>query len=56
MAMGGEHTLAAEEDGVVWALGKRLALGLDDPDPADVGYAKTPTPIPTLRVRALKSP
>jgi len=38
VAMGEFHTLAADEDGVVWS------------------FDETPTPIPTLRVRALKSP
>ena len=56
VAMGDYHTLAADEDGVVWAFGKRPALGLDDPNPDDEWDVKTPTRIPTLRVRALKSP
>ena len=50
------HTLAADEDGVVWAFGRRRALGLDAPSPEEAGFVKTPTPIPTLRVRALKAP
>ena len=56
VAIGTYHTLAADEDGVVWAFGERDALGLGDPDPEEVDYVKTPTPIPTLRIRALKSP
>jgi len=49
VAFGACHTLAADEDGVVWAFGRRSALGLDDPNPAPV---MTPTLIPTVRVRA----
>jgi len=46
------HTLVADEDGVVWAFGERMASGFGHPDTAPW----QPTPIPTLRVRALKSP
>ena len=56
VAIGAMHTLVADEDGVVWAFGQPLALGLDDPNPDDDDDVKTPTPIPTLRVRVLKSP
>ena len=56
VAISAFHTLAADEDGVMWAFGKRLALGLDDPNPEDPQFVMTPTPVPTLRVRALKSP
>jgi len=56
VAMGLRHTLAADEDGVVWAFGLGLPLGFDDANPNDGDGVKTPTPIPTLRVRALKSP
>jgi len=47
------HTLAADADGVVWAFGRRRALGLGAPGP--VAALPTPTPIPTLRVRVLNS-
>jgi len=51
------HTLVADEDGVVWAFGLRLALGFDgDPDVASPAGVWNPTPIPTLRVCARKSP
>ena len=53
VAIGEYHTLASDEDGVVWAFGEPLGLGLGGPEHL---YVKTPTPIPTLRVRALKSP
>ena len=56
MAIGGYHTLVSDEDGVVWAFGKRRALGLDDPNPEKTVFVKTPAAIPTLRVRALKYP
>ena len=56
VTIGGWHTLAADEDAVVWAFGKCLALGLDDPNPENPQFVKTPTPVHTLRVRALKSP
>ena len=55
VAIGGLHSLAADEDGVVWAFGNRNSLGLDHPNPGEPHFVKTPTPIPTLRVRALKS-
>jgi len=51
------HTLVADEDGVVWALGLRSALGLDgDPDVASQDDVYKPTPVPILRVRARTSP
>ena len=51
------HTLAADEHGVVRAFGYRAALGLGDLNAGAVGLTTTtPTPIPTLRVWALKSP
>ena len=51
------HTLVADEDGVVWAFGLRSALGLDgDPDLTSRERVWNPTLIPTLRVRARKSP
>ena len=56
VATGCLHTLAVNEDGVEWALGLRSALGLGDPNPEDDAFAKTPTLIPTLRVRVRKSP
>jgi len=49
-------SLVADEDGVVWVFGPRSGLSLDDPNPDHVEFVKTPTSIPTLRVRALKSP
>ena len=49
-------SLVADEDGVVWAFGPGSGLSLDDPNPDHVEFVKTPTPIPTLQVRALKSP
>jgi len=54
VAIGRLHTLVVDEDGVVWAFGQRSALGLDDPNPEteNVLLAKTPTPIPTLRVKS----
>ena len=55
--IGGWHTLAADEDGVVWGFGQRnRALGLDDGTITIYSPVEMPTPIPTLRVRALKSP
>ena len=48
VAIGGCHTLAADEDGVVWAIGERLALGLDEPNPENPQFVELPTPIPTL--------
>ena len=56
VAIGVNHTLAVDEDSVVWGFGQRHALGLDDSIPEDVEFVKTPTPIPTLRVPARKSP
>jgi len=57
-AMCDTHTLVANEDGVVWAFGNRLASGLGDSDaaPEDEDFVGQPTPIATLRVRARKSP
>jgi len=55
-AIGDGHTLVADEDGVVWAFGERLALGLGDPGAAPQNHVWEPVPIPTLRVRARKSP
>jgi len=55
-AICGSNTLVADEDGVVWAFGDRMALGLGYPDAAPQGRVWQPTPIPTLRVRARKSP
>jgi len=52
VAMGEEHILAADEDGVVWAFGKRPALGLDDPNPENLQFVETPA----ASVRALKFP
>ena len=56
VAINVSHTLAADEDGVVWAFGRRSPLGMDNPNISPV--FKTPTSIPStlLRVRALKSP
>jgi len=54
-AMGCDHTLVADEDGVVWGFGHSCALGLDIPGP----YGKVvehPMPIPALRVRVRRSP
>ena len=56
VAIGRTHTLAADADGVVWAFGRRSALGLDASCPEDSVDVQTPTPIPTLRVRVLNSP
>jgi len=56
VAISGYHTLAVDEDGVVWAFGVRSGLGLDNPSPEDVRFVTTPTLNPTLRVRARKSP
>jgi len=50
------HTLVADEDGVVWAFGDRSALGFGGPDTAPQDQVWQPTPIPTLRMRAQKSP
>jgi len=46
----------ADEDDVVWAFGQQSALGLGDLDAAPQVSRWNPTPIPTLRVRAHKSP
>jgi len=56
VAIRGTHTLAADADGVVWAFGRRQALGLGASGPEDRAAVPTPTPIPTLRVRVLNSP
>jgi len=56
VALGWTNMLAADENGVVWGLGSRCVLGLDD-EPADVDeVVEHPTPIPALRVRVRKSP
>ena len=55
VAIGATHTLAADVDGVVWAFGKRLALGLGASGSKDSFAVRTPTPILTLRVRVLNS-
>jgi len=71
-AVCGTHTLVADAHGGVWAFGERRTLGLDAPNSAPNreapgsgekrsespvgGDVKTPTPILTLRVRAIKSP
>ena len=52
----------ANVDGVVWAFGQRMALGLGDPDAVpdedvqDPVLVLEPAPIPSLRVRARTSP
>ena len=57
VAIGWTHTLAADAGGVVWAFGIRSALGLDAVGPMAAHSAvRTPTPIPTLRVRVINSP
>jgi len=56
VAIGLMHLLAADVDGVVWAFGRRSALGLGAPGPEDGADVRTPTAIPTLRVRVLISP
>jgi len=54
------HTLVADEDGVVWAFGERVFLGLGDPDSdtdEDVqDQVLELARIPALRVRARRSP
>ena len=52
------HTVVADKDGVVWAFGDRMFLGLGGPDadPDSYPLVLEPAQIPTLRVRALKSP
>jgi len=56
VAIGGDHTLAAAEDGVVRAFGQSSGLVPDRHRDEGFGLTPvvTPTPIPTLRVRALK--
>jgi len=56
VAIGGNHGLAADEDGVVWAFGQRSALGLGASGPEASALGLTPTPIPTLCVRVFNSP
>jgi len=56
VAIGGMYTLAADADGVVWALGRHVALGLDTSITVASDPVRTPTPIPMLRVRVLNSP
>jgi len=50
----------ADEDGVVWAFGDRMALGLGDPgtvlDEDAQDHVLEPARIPALRVRARRSP
>jgi len=55
-AIGDTHGLAADEDDVVWAFGQGSTLGLGASGPEAIGHVRTPTPIPTLRVRVLNSP
>ena len=58
VAIGGYHTLAADEEGVVWDLGElsgELSAHLVDSNDSNADHIPAPTPIPTLRVRALKS-
>jgi len=62
-AIGTGHTFVADEDGMVWAFGKRAALGLSEADAPprdsegedskDEGCVVRPTLIPNLRVRTL---
>jgi len=54
-AMGCDHTLVADEDGVVWGFGHSGALGLDATRPRAV-IVGHPVPIPALRVRVRRSP
>ena len=56
VAICGSHTIVAVEDGVVWAFGRRRALGLGASIWNGFNQLMTPTPIPDLRVRALRSP
>jgi len=56
VSMSGNHTLVADEDGVVWGFGRRCALGLDDEPSGPEVIVEHPVPIPALRVRARKSP
>jgi len=58
VAIGWAHTLAADADGVVWGCGRRALLGLGalGPEDEDSAAVRTPTPIPTLRMRVLNSP
>jgi len=56
VAIGADHTLLADEDGVVWEIGRRCTLGLDDEPVATNVVVEHPMPIPALRVRARKSP
>jgi len=72
VVIGAKHMLAADEDGVVWAVGDRRAFGLGASAAGVNVYHRafgfgalaagvrlhvlTPTPIPALRVRVLKSP
>jgi len=53
VAICSEHTLAADEDGVVWAFGERASLALCDADAPPGNSVRQPTPIPNLRVRTL---
>ena len=57
VAIGGYHTLAADEDGVVWGFGEFTARLVDPSHGYGVNISvEAPTPIPTLRVLALKLP
>jgi len=56
VAIGDKHTLAADADGVVWAFGRRVALGLGTSGPEGRADVPAPTPIPMLRVRVRNSP
>jgi len=56
VVMGRTHTLVADADGVVWAFGRRSAIGLGALGSAGNTTILTPTPIPTLRIRVLNSP
>jgi len=47
------HTLAVDEDGVVWAFGARPTLGLGASALDAAAAVLSPTPIPTLRVHVL---
>jgi len=56
VAIGRTHTLVPDADGVVWAFGESSALGLGASVTVASVPVRTPTPIPTLRVRVLNSP
>jgi len=51
------HRLVAGEDGVVWGFGDRMSMSFGDPDAAPLNErCPIPAAIPSLRVRARKSP